>query len=48
MTESSNEGVKMDRRTILAGISATLAATGAGAALAQPAPGTVSEKAPVS
>ena len=46
MTERSNDSVKLGRRTILAGISAGLA-TGAGAALAQPAPGTVSEKAPV-
>src|ERR1700692_3458410 len=46
MTERSNDGVKMDRRTILAGISAGLAATGAGAAMAQQAPSAVSQKEP--
>jgi arylformamidase len=46
MTKPSNEGAKLDRRTILAGISAGLAVTGAGAALAQPAATAVSEKGP--
>ena len=47
MTERNNEGVKLDRRTILAGISAGLAATGGGAALAQQATTAVLEKGPV-
>ena len=47
MTERSNEAVKVDRRTLLAGISAGLAATGIGAALAQQAPTPVSEKGPL-
>ena len=46
MTKPNNEGVRLDRRTILAGISAGLAATGAGAALAQQAATAVSEKGP--
>jgi arylformamidase len=46
MTERNSAGVKLDRRTILAGISAGLAATGAGAALAQQAPTPVGEKGP--
>jgi arylformamidase len=44
MTKQNNEGVKLDRRTILAGISAGLAVTGA--ALAQQAATAVSEKGP--
>jgi arylformamidase len=40
------EGVKLGRRTILAGISAGLAATGAGAALAQQTATPVAEKEP--
>ena len=44
---TNNEGLKLDRRTILAGISAGLAATGAGAALAQQATTPVAEKGPV-
>jgi arylformamidase len=47
MTECINDGVKLDRRTILAGLSAGLAATGVGAALAQQAPTAVSEKGPL-
>jgi arylformamidase len=47
MTECVNDGVKLDRRTILAGLSAGLAATGIGAALAQQAPTAVSEKGPL-
>ncbi len=46
MTKPNNDGVRLDRRTILAGISAGLAATGAGAALAQPAATAVPEKGP--
>jgi arylformamidase len=46
MTERVNDGVKLDRRTLLAGLSAGLAATGTGAALAQQAPTAVSEKGP--
>lgn len=46
MTELNNEGMKLDRRTILAGISAGLAATATNAALAQQAPTAVSEKGP--
>src|SRR3984957_12709100 len=47
MTERVDDGVKLDRRTILAGLSAGLAATGVGAALAQQAPTAVSEKGPL-
>jgi arylformamidase len=47
MTKPSNDGMRLDRRTILAGISAGLAATGAGAALAQQAATAVPEKGPV-
>jgi arylformamidase len=46
MTERNSAGVKVDRRTILAGISAGLAATSTGAALAQQAPTAVAEKGP--
>jgi arylformamidase len=46
MTEQNNEGVKLDRRTILAGISAGLAATGVSTALAQQATTPVAEKGP--
>jgi arylformamidase len=46
MTERNNDGVKVDRRTILAGISAGLAGTGVGAALAQQATSPVSEREP--
>jgi arylformamidase len=47
MTERNSTGVKVDRRTILAGISAGLAATSTGAAVAQQAPTAVAEKGPV-
>jgi arylformamidase len=46
MTERNNDGVKVDRRTILAGISASLAGTGVGAALAQQATSPISEREP--
>jgi arylformamidase len=47
MTELNNDGMKLDRRTILAGISAGLAATATNAALAQQTPTAVSEKGPL-
>src|SRR3984885_9813907 len=47
MTQWNNEGVKLDRRAILAGLSAGLAATGIGAAFAQQTPVAVSEKGPL-
>src|ERR1700733_14359236 len=47
MTQWNNESVKLDLRAILAGISAGVAATGVGAALAQQAPTAVSEKGPL-
>jgi arylformamidase len=46
MTEQNHETLKVDRRTILAGISAGIAATGGGAAFAQPSPSAMSEKGP--
>jgi arylformamidase len=47
MTECVNDGVKLDRRSLLAGLSAGVAADGIGAALAQQAPTAVSEKGPL-
>ena len=44
MTERNNDGVKVSRRIVLAGIAAGLAPTAARKALAQSAPGAVSEK----
>jgi arylformamidase len=44
MPERTNQAVKVDRRTVLAGISAGIAAAGGGAALAQQSPTASSEK----
>jgi arylformamidase len=46
MLEQNNEALKFNRRTMLAGIAAGAAATGTGAAFAQPSPATPSAKGP--
>ena len=46
MAERNNQAAKVDRRTILAGISVGVAAAGGGAAFAQPSPAAGSEKTP--
>ena len=46
MAERNNQAVKVDRRTVLAGISVGIAAAGGGAAFAQPSPAAGSEKGP--
>jgi arylformamidase len=46
MTERKNQALKLDRRTVLAGISAGVAAAGGSTALAQQTPTTSSEKGP--
>jgi arylformamidase len=47
MTGRNNQAVKVDRRTVLAGISVGIAAAGSGTALAQPSPAVGSEKGPL-
>lgn len=47
MTERNNQAVKVDRRTVLAGISAGFAVAGEGTAFAQPSPAAGSEKGPL-
>jgi arylformamidase len=47
MAERNTEVVRVDRRTVLAGISAGIAVAGGGAALAQPSPTIASEKGPL-
>jgi len=46
MAERNSEALKVDRRTVLAGIPAGIAAAGSGRALAQPSPTAASEKGP--
>jgi arylformamidase len=47
MAERTNEVVRVDRRTVLAGISAGIAVAGGGTASAQPSPTVASEKGPL-
>jgi arylformamidase len=47
MAERTNEVVRMDRRIVLAGISAGIAVAGGGTASAQPSPTAASEKGPL-
>jgi arylformamidase len=46
MAEQNNDGLKIDRRIMLAGLAAGVAATGTSAAFAQPSPATASAKGP--
>jgi arylformamidase len=46
MAERNNQAVKVDRRTMLAGISVGIAAAGGGTAFAQPSPAAGLEKGP--
>jgi arylformamidase len=47
MTERNNQAVKVDRRTVLAGISVGIAAAAEGTAFAEPSPAAGSEKGPL-